>query len=306
MFDEMKAYVASKGLPPEDGHGLPRSTRTFPDGAHFRIEIPTINNPVALKSLLEHAASFEIELNRISLTYGIMRFTDREIRECLALSRQYGAEVFMMVGPRAVLDIGAQAHIASLNAQQVAYRLRGMDQVVYALEDVKRAVDLGCRGFIVCDDGLLYLLNEMRRDGVIPGETQFKASVLLGTANPVHARLLQEAGADSINVQRDLPLALIAGIRQAVSVPLDVHANNPEQTGGFVRTYEVPRMVEVAAPMYVKTGNVAVTKHSMWVDEGAGYRMAREAYLTVYHIRKYLPTARQTRREERTLALPAA
>ena len=35
MFDEMKAYVASKGLPPEDGHGLPRSTRTFPDGAHF-------------------------------------------------------------------------------------------------------------------------------------------------------------------------------------------------------------------------------------------------------------------------------
>lgn len=305
MYDSRAVtYLREQGLPTADAYGLEPSEHRFPDGAHYRIEVPTINNPAALRSLLGHVSDLGVHVNRLSITYGVMRYLDSEISDMLAMARDYGAEVFMMVGPRATLDIGAQAHLKTLNAMHVAYRLRGTDQLVFGIEDALRAIDLGCRGIIVCDEGLLYALNHMRADGAVPGELQLKASVLLGTTNILSFRVLEEMGADSINVQRDMPLTMIGGFRLASSLPIDVHANNPDQTGGFVRTYDVPQMVRIAAPIYVKTGNVAVAQHSMMVDEGAGYRMAREVALTVECIRKYFPEAVQTPLGQGKLALP--
>jgi len=34
-------------------------------------------------------------------------------------------------------------------------RLRGLDQLRYALEDILRAVDAGIRGFLIADSGLI-------------------------------------------------------------------------------------------------------------------------------------------------------
>jgi hypothetical protein len=304
MFKRGVSYLSRKGLPTADAHELPSSPLRFADGAHFRIEIPTINNPNALRMLYEQSKKMDLVINRVSITLGIMRFTDEEIKECLKLSYDYGAEVFMMVGPRARYDIGAQAHINTLNAHQVAYRLRGTDNLIYGLDDALHAIDLGCRGILVCDEGLLYVLNEMRKEGEIPKEVKFKASVLLGTCNVVHARIHESNGADTINIQRDLPVSIIGGFRLGLKAALDVHANNPEQTGGFIRTYEVPTIVRIAAPVYIKTGNIAVSLHSMWVDEGAGFRMAREAYMTAEIIKRYFPEAIQTKPGDPDLALP--
>jgi hypothetical protein len=299
-------YLDAQSMPSTDGYELKRSEHRFPDGAHYRIEVPTINSPAALRALLGSLENFDVTVNRLSVTYGIMRFLDEEIIDMLDQAREYGAEVFMMVGPRAVLDIGAQAHIHTLNAQHVAYRLRGTDQLVYGLEDALRAIDLGCRGILVCDQGLLYVLNQMRKDGTIPPDVQFKASVLLGTTNYAAMRVIADIGADSVNIQRDMPLPMIAGFRMDSDLPIDVHANNPDQTGGFLRTFDVPEMVLTSAPIYIKTGNIAVPSHSMMVDEGAGLRMAREVAMTERHIRKYAPESVQTKRHEKSLAIPVA
>jgi hypothetical protein len=298
-------YLASRGLPTHDAVGLEDSTHRFDDGASFRIEVPTINNPTALESMIKHTTQFGITVNRISITYGVMRYLDSEIRDMLSIASENGIEAFMMVGPRAILDIGAQAHINTLNPHHVAYRLRGTDALSYGLEDAFRAIDLGCRGIIACDEGLLYALNDMRSAGEVPADLQLKASVLLGVSNILSFRRIEEAGADSINIQRDMPLTMIGGFRLASALPMDIHANNPDQTGGFVRTYDVPEMVRVASPVYIKTGNVAVSHHSIMVDDGAGYRMAREAALTVQHIKKYLPDAVQTEAGHASLAVPA-
>lgn len=304
MFDRSRRYLEEKGLPARDNYELSTSPHRFPDGAHFRIEVPTVNSAAALNALFREAKQMGFVVNRVSITYGVMRYSDAEITEMLGLAGANGAEAFMMVGPRAPLDIGVQAHLNTLNAQHIGYRLRGMDQLMFGVEDALRAIDLGCRGIIVCDEGLLWTLDSMRTDGRVPASLRLKASVLLGTANPVHFRILAGLGADSINVQRDMPLPMIGAFRSASERPLDVHANNPGQTGGFVRTYEVPDMVRIAAPVYIKTGNIAVPLHSMMVDEGAGERMAREVNLTVEMIRRYFPTAVQTVAGASDLAMP--
>ena len=52
----------------------------------------------------------------------------------------------------------------------------------------------------------------------------------------------------------DLTIANIAEMRAAVTVPLDVYVEAPDNLGGFVRHHELPTLVEVAAPVYIKFG----------------------------------------------------
>ena len=304
LYPRAQKFLESQGLPTTDNDGLQESEHRFVDGASYRIEVPTVNSAGAMKQLFAVADKQGFVVNRASITYGIMRYNDDEIRDILKLAKDNGVEIFMMVGPRAPLDIGVQAHLNTLNAHHIGYRVRGTEQLAFALEDVYRAVDLGCRGFIACDEGVLVMIDAMRKSGEIPANVKIKASVLLGTANAAHYRVLENLGADSINVQRDLPLALLGGFRRGSTLPIDIHANNPGQTGGFVRTFEVPAMIKATAPIYVKTGNIAVPLHSMMVDDSAGAAMAREVGITVDTIRKYLPDAVQTSKGHDSLAVP--
>ena len=83
---------------------------------------------------------------------------------------------------------------------------------------------------------------------------QAKISVMLPAANPAAARVLADLGADTINLPTDLSLAQIAAIRAAVDVPLDVYVEAPDNVGGFVRHHEIPELIRVASPVYVKFG----------------------------------------------------
>src|SRR5207253_6655244 len=94
----------------------------------------------------------------------------------------------------------------------------------------------------------------MRKAGELPAEMQFKISVMMSSANPASIRLLQDLGADTFNIPTDLTLAQIAAIRQAINIPLDIYVEAPDDLGGFVRLYEIPEIVRVAAPVYIKFG----------------------------------------------------
>src|SRR5438874_2422504 len=98
------------------------------------------------------------------------------------------------------------------------------------------------------------VLDEARRAGLLPPDMQAKVSVMLPAANPAAARVLSDLGADTINLPTDLTLAQIAAIRAAVDVPLDVYVEAPDNVGGLVRLHEIPELIRVAAPVYVKFG----------------------------------------------------
>ena len=131
---------------------------------------------------------------------------------------------------------------------------RGQEQVVQGIEDVKRAAAHGIRSVLIADLGLLSVFGAMRAAGELPDDMQAKISVMLPAANPAAAHVLVELGASTLNLPTDLTLAQIAAIRAAVDVPLDLYVEAPDNIGGFVRLHEIPELIRIAAPVYVKFG----------------------------------------------------
>lgn len=224
----------------------------FPDGAHCRIEIPSTESPRALRAVLDEAAARKVPVHRTSQGSGIMLLTDEEIREMVAIGRDAGIEMNLFVGPRATFDVGAQ--VFSTAGRTLGLSLRGSEQVQYAILDVQRAVTLGVRSILVSDIGLLKVMGEMRRRGELPGDLIIKTSVMMAPCNPSSAKLLEDLGADTINIPSDLTIEQIAEIRQAIQAPIDFYVEAPDNIGGFIRYYEIPDLIRVAAPVYLKFG----------------------------------------------------
>ena len=76
----------------------------------------------------------------------------------------------------------------------------------------------------------------------------------MAPCNPASARILEDLGADTINVPSDLSLPQVAAIRAALSAIIDFYIEAPDNIGGFIRYYEMPDLIRVAAPIYVKFG----------------------------------------------------
>jgi hypothetical protein len=302
MFEETRKYLAKLGLPQGDLNDLPTSTARFPDGGAYRIEVPTVNTAEAVGALLETATKNNITINRVTETYGMFRHTRQEIMDYCRLCGEYGAELLLSVGPRATYDTGAT--VLSSQGVRISYRLRGMEQVLRAVEDIKRGYDLGCRGFLIYDEGMLWLVGQMRKDGALPKDIAFKCSAHLGHCNPCSFRLLESLGADSINPVRDLQIPMIAALRAAVKVPLDVHTDNPPASGGFIRVYEAPEIVRVAAPLHLKTGNSVVAGHGQLTSAADARKMADQASIVVEMVGKYYPEAKQSPKGSKDLHLP--
>ena len=302
MFEETREYVKKLGLPSGDLFDMPSSPLRFPDGGAFRIEVPTVNSADAVAALLDTATKNGITINRVTETYGMFRHTREEIKEYCRLCNQYGAELLMSTGPRATYDTGAT--VLSPQGVRISYRLRGMEQVLRAVEDVKRGYDLGVRGFLIYDEGMLWLVGQMRKDGALPADIIFKTSAHLGQCNPCSFKLLESLGADSINPVRDLQIPMIAALRAAVKTPLDVHTDNPPGSGGFIRVYEAPEIVRVAAPVHCKTGNSVVSGHGEMTSAVDGKRMADQAAIVVEMVNKYYPELTQSPKGSSDLRLP--
>jgi hypothetical protein len=247
-----REFLASLGLPGSDPRDCPSSTRRFPDRGQFRIEIPSTEGPRALAEILSEAKSRNVPVHRVSQGSGIMLMTDEEITEMLEIGRRAGVEVNLFVGPRATFDIGAQAY--SLAGKTLGLSLRGADQLVYALEDCLRATRLGLRSILVSDLGILQLIAKMRSTGDLPGDLIIKTSVMMAPANPASARILEDLGASTINIPSDLTLEQIAAVRAAIAVPIDFYVEAPDNIGGFIRYYEIPELIRVASPIYLKFG----------------------------------------------------
>jgi hypothetical protein len=226
------------------------SDARFADGLRYRIEIPSVEGPRVLEAVLDEAERRAVPVRRVSQGSGVMMLTDTEIRELARLGADAGVEVSLFLGPRGAWDTGGQSFATSA----VAGVARGRSGVDECIAEVERGIELGIRSFLVADLGVLARLGDLKRDGTLPASLVLKTSVLLPCANPETARTLEELGATTINVATDLSVEALAELRTACSAPLDVYVEVPDDQGGFVRFYEVPDIVRVAAPVYVKLG----------------------------------------------------
>ncbi len=251
-MERTRDFIEKLGFPKGDCNDLPTSTKTFPDGAQYRVEIPSVEGPASFEAVVEACKEYDVYIQRISQGSGIMLLTDDELKQMAEIGRHENLEVSLFVGPRGSWDI-TPMQLAS--AGKIAgVRSQGMDQLVYALEDVKRACDFGIRSILVADEGLLWLVNEFKKAGELPSDLVVKISVQMAQANPVSIRLIQDAGADTYNVPTDLTLARLAAIRQAIDIPIDIYVEAPDDVGGFIRHYDIPEIIRVAAPVYIKFG----------------------------------------------------
>ena len=245
-------YLSGAGLPAGDLFDLPESHKRFPDGAQFRVEIPSTDGPACLEAVIEEGQHLDVLVHRVSQGSGVFMQTDQELREMAASANHHRLEVSLFARPNAAWGVSAMAR-ASAGAV-VAASAHGQEQVVAALDDARRAADFGFRSVLIADLGVLSTFDMLRRTGGLPADMQAKLSVMLPAANPAAARVLESLGANTINVPTDLSLPQLAAIRAAIDIPLDVYVESPDNLGGFVRFHEIHEIIRVASPVYLKFG----------------------------------------------------
>ena len=247
-----RELLESAGLPPGDLHSLPSSVKRFPDGAQYRVEIPSTEGPRCVEAVLGEAERLGVRVHRVSQGSGVFLHTDEELGEMAAQGAAGRVEISLFTRPNAAWGVSAMARAPAGGA--LAPSAHGQEQVVACLDDARRAAEHGFRSVLIADLGVLSSFTALKEAGALPDDMQAKISVMLPAANPAAARVLEELGASTINLPTDLSLAQIAAIRAAVDCPLDVYVEAPDHLGGFVRMHELPELIRVASPVYVKFG----------------------------------------------------
>ncbi|MCA1730140.1 MAG: U32 family peptidase [Actinobacteria bacterium] len=307
----MKAndLLSNLGLSPRDPRELPDSEKRFSEGAQYRVEIPSVEGPRVLEAVIEEARKREVQLHRISQGSGIMLLTDAEITEMCQMAREAGLELSLFVGPRAAWETGAG--VISSSGKTLGAQHRGQDQLAYALEDVLRGVNLGLRGVLVADLGLLWVLRDLKAREELPGDLVVKVSVQLAAANAAAIKAMERLGADTYNVPTDLSLAQLAAMRAACDLPFDVYVEAPDDFGGFVRHYETPELVRVASPVFVKFGlrnapNIYPSgTHLEATAVALGKERVRRAEIGLAMLERYYPEAQTTEEGASFPGIPA-
>ncbi|WP_405781060.1 hypothetical protein [Streptomyces sp. NBC_00859] len=243
--------LAALGLAAPAPDPADASAYRFPDGGSWRTEVPSVEGPEALAAVLAEAARLGVPVHRVSQGSGVWMLTDTEITEMVDACAEASVELCLFTGPRGTWDIGASTRTDSGGG---GLRARGHDAVAGALEDAVRATDLGVKCLLVADEGVLWSLHRLRVAGILPADTTFKVSALIGPVNPASYAVFEQLGADSVNIPSDLTLAHFTEIRRVCAAPMDLYIEAPDDLGGYVRMYETAELIRRGAPIYLKFG----------------------------------------------------
>ncbi|MGR7000992.1 hypothetical protein ACU686_27900 [Yinghuangia aomiensis] len=243
--------LTALGLAPAPLDPADASPHRFPDGGSWRTELPSVEGPEALTVVLEESARLDVPVHRVSQGSGVWMLTDAEIGEMVAACAARDVELCLFTGPRGTWDIGAGTRTLSGGA---GLRARGHDAVAGCVEDAVRATELGVKCLLVADEGVLWTLHRARVAGILPGDTTFKVSALIGPVNPASCAVYEGIGGDSLNVPSDLTLEHFTEIRRVSRAPLDLYVEAPDDLGGYVRMYDAAELIRRGAPLYLKFG----------------------------------------------------
>lgn len=287
---DVSVMMEKVGIPGVDANDLPSSPKTFPDGAHYRMEVSGVERPKVLEAVIDEAHKRDVPIHRlISVVMGATLLDRAELKAFAQMAADAEMEVILTPGPRAGWDIGRQ--VATPEGALSGIRCRGCKGLNQTITDIMRCIELGFRGFLVVDEGELWLLNEMKKNNDIPEDVIFKVSIYAGHANPAGGKVLEMLGAGTFNPVADLTLPQFAAIRQAVDIPLDVHVIITESFGGYMRFYDAPELARVCSPCYFKIepgpacAATGAALYKPWVDEGmlADWGRAKVKYAQILH-----------------------
>ena len=90
-MEQTRAFLQRIGLPSGDAYDLPTSEKRFSDGAQFRLEVPGIQGPSTMKTLLEELDKYGISIHRVTQTKGIWTLLDEEIEKMVEYPRYRSA-----------------------------------------------------------------------------------------------------------------------------------------------------------------------------------------------------------------------
>lgn len=287
-----KQLLASINYAEGDDFNLPASKLQFADGGHFGIELSSINNMKTLQTALSFADQYGLKINRIDECRGLFRLPDAEVKDMVALCTERDIKPIFSTGPRAIYDTGA--FVNSKNGVRLGYRLRGMDNIRYALDEVCRGLELGVNEFLIYDEGLLDIMGKLRNAGELPKTLKIKYSVHSGCANPASAKLYEELGADSINLIPDLELPMLSTIRQTVACNLDIFSDTAKDAGGLIRTPQMPEIVKLCSPTYLKCGPVSQNSQNHLPTENEIEERVKQAQCVLEAINRAEPELVQT------------
>ena len=200
-MDSILQFVTSLNLPAGDLSAVPSSTKRFPDGAQFRIEIPSTEGPRCLQAIQEESLRLDVPIHRVSQGSGIFLLTDRELDEIADMGRAARMEVSLFARPNASWQTSAMAR--SPAGSVLAPAAWGHDGVIAALADAQRAAEHGIRSVLIADIGVLSVFSRMREQGALPRDMQAKISVMLPVANPASAQIIAQLGAEQAHRRRD-------------------------------------------------------------------------------------------------------
>ncbi|MFX1508946.1 MAG: hypothetical protein ACFFBR_01440 [Promethearchaeota archaeon] len=250
-YEKVRKALEKIGLPGQDAYDLPTSDHRFPDGAGYRIEISGVERPEVLEALIDESDKRDVPVHRlISVVMGATLLDDKELKKFAQLAHDAQMEVILTPGPRTSWDVGRQ--LVTSEGVLSGMRFRGADKLVEVISDIKRGIELGFRGFLVIDEGLLWALNKLKEIGEIPKDITFKVSIFAGHASPAGGKLLEELGAGSFNPVADMTVPQLAAIRQATKLPIDIHIMLMPSFGGFNRFYEAAEITRCVQPVYYK------------------------------------------------------
>lgn len=278
MLSTIRKFMENQGIPGRDGYDLVTSSKGFADGANWRIEIAGVERASTMEAMIAEAKKRNVIVHRAIATVGGSSYCDMaELKDIAQMAKDEQIEVVMTVGHRKGWDTGSKEMSNPEGAMQ-GFRLRGSDNISYHIADIMRNIEAGLRGFLVYDEGVLFLLNKMREDGLLPKETIFKFSVFGGYCSAAGAKVIESMGVNSMNPISDVSLPILSSIRQAVDIPLDVYIIIVDEFGGMYRLYEAPEIARVASPVYFKIepGTSEADIYKPWVSEDFHANLIRE------------------------------
>jgi len=276
-LDRIRKAMEEFGIPPRDLCEVPSSDARFPDGGRYRIEIAGVERASAMETMVREAERLGVVVHRVITTVGgATMLTKAELKDLAEICAANRIEAIVTPGPRRFWDTGRQ--ITTSEGLVSGMRIRGSENLYYWLKDVERSINAGFRGFLVADEGILRLVNHFRTKGVFPSDVIFKVSVFAGHANAAGACLLEELGANSFNPVADLTVEMLAAIRKAIKIPMDVYVCLVAAMGGFNRFYEAAEIARVCSPCYFKfePGPSEDEIYAPWRTEAEHSHLVRE------------------------------
>ncbi len=251
-LDRISELMEKAGIPGRDLYDRPESGKFFPDGCHYRIEMSGVEGPRVLEALIEERHKRDVPVHRlISFCQGGPLFDRTELKDFAQMAAEDKMEVIAVPGPRNAWDTGRQ-FITADGQRCGGLNHRGSDEVRKVLADMLEMYEMGFRGFMLVDWGVMAMVKQLQEMGDFPKDIAIKLSVWAGVSSACGARLAQDIGVSSFNPVSDLSLPQMASIRKVVDIPIDFYIWTFDSYGGANRIFDAPEVAKIYAPCYFK------------------------------------------------------